>query len=508
MLTAVLGVGHGTDCRLATAMACGFLCLLLWGVPAAVAGSGSMTMLPSSLLWFVATEKKPKKRQLRVRVSEETRDIVTNRSKFSKKYVNKRLQAVRMQAHKVSPHKANKTYALRYLYDQTTGQDIKLKQSDHTGFFAVTIIVRQLFSLNALLRESKFQGYQLKIKGRFVQQSLLFGRGSDAMSSVIFLSLCHAMGSMHLHNVFASKDTLHSTINGMLEEEKDGAERVRLLSFFFEFAFLVHFVHDADKLLELANLSPEQFANHCYAEGYNPVSPRFGQGKGGKSWHPNLTAYLEGLEETKYIALIVDIYHTKVLTKAEALVVFSICQLPAQGRMSRNKMFRSIFHNTTGYGDFAAKNYLEALMAHDMYAGATQEDLSKLQDGPGATHYWDTTRISRKAMLKALGEHFADMHIDKDGHTSKTICVREIATGDEHLYSLRDLGVTQDSVTEAVLQFWSCAQGRIFDIWNNFLRCKETPVDLHLLHTKTIVDDIKARVALARARQKGGPAAG
>ena len=105
-------------------------------------------------------------------------------------------------------------------------------------------------------------------------------------------------------------------------------------------------------------------------------------------------------------------------------------------------------------------------------------------------------------MLKALSSLFDDMRMGDAGFSAKTICVRDIATGSEHLYSLRDLGVTKESLNEGVLQFWSCAQGRIFDIWNNFLRCKANPVDFHLLPTQTILADIKARV-----RQTGRPAA-
>ena len=488
----------------------------LWIISAAVADAWRFLLLiwlslfsdviieqTAVVCFVVSTEKKPPKRPLKVRISEETREILKNPMGLTRDCLVRRLKAARAKVHKVNPAKGNKTYALTQLYDQRTGRDIRLKQSDHIGFFAATIIVRQLFSLSPLLRKSKFKGYQLKINGRFIQQSLLFGRGSDAMSATIFASLCNTMGSMHLHNVFTECDTFHTSVSQLIEREANGAERVRLLSFFFEFAFLVHFAHNADELRRLADLSPEHFAKHCYDNGYNPVSPRFGQGKGGKSWHPKLTGYLEGREETAYIELVVDIYKRRVLTKPESLVVFSVCQLPAEGgRMSRIKLFQSIFVHTKGYGPFAKKNYMEAYMAHNIFAGATQEELKQLEDGPGASHYWTTTKITRQAMLKALSSLFDDMRMGDAGFSAKTICVRDIATGNEHLYSLRDLGVTKESLNEGVLQFWSCAQGRIFDIWNNFLRCKANPVDFHLLPTQTILADIKARV-----RQTGRPAA-
>ena len=444
----------------------------------------------------MAPKKSGKARQLKPRISEETAKIVSNKDRVGRRSVLKRLKKLTGKKHHMNSAKASKTYALELLYNQRTGQDIMLTGADHRAYFFLMMIIRQLYAVNPALRKAKFQGYQLKVNGRFVQQCCLFGRGSDAIDAWIFQSLCHCIASMHVHSVFASEDAFHASIRVVLEMTQDGVERVHLLSFFFEFSWLFYYEHDSNRLRHLASLDAEAFAAHCFDNGYNPVSPRHGQGKGGKTWHPNLTEHLIRRQRSQYVELIMEIYKARVLTRAEATVVHAICQLPAdEGRMSRMKMFKSIFVNTTAYGPFAEKNYMEIYVAHGLFANPTRQELAMVSDGPGAEHYWKVTHIERASMLKAVNEFMDELKVGADGQKALCISVVEKASGEELLYSMACLGMVPGCMNEGVMQFWSCATGRIWDTWNAFNRGKETPVDFHLLPTRTILDGIKTRLA-------------
>jgi hypothetical protein len=264
------------------------------------------------------------------------------------------------KVHKVDPKKITKEYALTRNIDNALWT-----REDHGGIFVLTIVIRLLLRHNPGLRKTRFRRTRLRIRGRWAYQSCLFrhkGELSKQFNCVDDLeTLIQAMCSMHLHNTIASQDRLHQSILDIVQEPIDGARKVQLLSFFFEFAYVTQFGQTKEQLCEFAHMTPEAFANTCFDRGIVPVSPRFGQGAGGKNWHRNSVEYLVAGERERatFVALVCRIYSERVLSSEEAALVFACCQLSAApgGRSERVVMFNAIFANFTKFGPLACKNY-------------------------------------------------------------------------------------------------------------------------------------------------------
>ena len=77
------------------------------------------------------------------------------------------------------------------------------------------------------------------------------------------------------------------------------------------------------------------------------------------------------------------------------------------------------------------------------------------------------------------------------GTTEKSLVVESLHTNQVFNYSLGDLGLTKEIVTQALAQFWSCAQGRIVGVVNSIARTKANPIPDHLLPNKGIVAHIR-----------------
>jgi hypothetical protein len=204
-----------------------------------------------------------------------------------------------------------------------------------------------------------------------------------------FTSLADAMSTMHIHSVVAEHDRLHQSVKAIVQETAEGTRKVQLLNFFFEFAFVTQFGQTTNQLRELANMTPELFASACYDRRIVPISPRYGQGAGGKNWHRNLV---------------------RIFSMAEAGLIYQCCQLATQpgGRCQRVDMFDAIFSQLTGFGALACKNYWEALVAHNIIQNSTPDEATQVADGPGAKHYWLTAGVSREKMLETVLAYIKD----------------------------------------------------------------------------------------------------
>ncbi len=87
--------------------------------------------------------------------------------------------------------------------------------------------------------------------------------------------------------------------------------------------------------------------------------------------------------------------------------------------------------------------------------------------------------------------------INEIGQHARKIVVEHCDTKRKQKYSLSDLGLRTESMTEATAQFWSCAQGRILMVQNNVARTKAEPVPEYLLPNAVIKGRIWALFARA-----------
>ena len=155
---------------------------------------------------------------------------------------------------------------------------------------------------------------RLEINGRPVSICCLF-RESEDFDQTVFENLCSAMGQMHLHNVFPQNDTLHRSIALVIQRAHgDTALLIKYLSFFFEFSYLTQYETNPHKLKRCAEMGAKEFGEYCLLKEIVPITPRFGQGDGPKSWFKQL---LKAIEETKpedFVGKIVSVHQTRVLT--------------------------------------------------------------------------------------------------------------------------------------------------------------------------------------------------
>ena len=338
------------------------------------------------------------------------------RNKLSDRRTQELKAEAKLNFHKVVPEKTTTEFALA-----------QWDKEEHKGMYFLTMIVRQLYAVDKTLRDTQFQNHKMEINGRTVGISHLFRNLNGDFGNEDFKNLCAAMAQMHLHHVFAADDTLHKNIVNIIHgAHNNKAQQVRLLNFFFEFSYLAQFETRPAVLKQYAKLDGPALGAVCWAKGIIPISPRFGQGDGAKSWHRQLCKFVEEGKhgKTKFIAKVAEIHERRVFSDAEANLLASICDLPSAGRLSRMPEFNHFFKAMPKFGDFAAKNYSEALLAHGLWPNPTQEEFKLLKDGPGADRYWNQTNIRRADMVKYLH----DM-IDHFGETTKCISIESCETG-------------------------------------------------------------------------------
>ena len=383
--------------------------------------------------------------------------------------------------------KSTKTYALTHNIDNR-----KWTLDDHKGLFLLTMLLRLLFRHDPNLRRAHFWNARLQIKSGSVYQCSFFRTGDNISEQFNceddFTSLADAMSTMHIHSVVAEHDRLHQSVKAIVQEPAEGTRKVQLLNFLKEFAFVTQCGQTTNQLRELANITPELFANSCYDRRIVPISPRYGQGAGGKNWHRNLVRYLVAAERTNFVTLVEQVYAARVFSMAEAGLIYQCCQLATQpgGRCQRVDMFNAIFSQLTGFGALACKNYWEALVAHNIIQNSTPDEATQVADGPGAKHYWLTAGVSREKILETVLAYIKDPKCK--------IVVKYRDTGVQTEIFFAELGLSEHNVDESLCQFWACAVGRIMEVWNNTRRGKQTPVPDYLRPNQVILDDIRQQL--------------
>ena len=82
------------------------------------------------------------------------------------------------------------------------------------------------------------------------------------------------------------------------------------------------------------------------------------------------------------------------------------------------------------------------------------------------------------------------------GEKSPLLQIECHRTGKRTSHSLADLGLREDAISEAVVQFWACAQGRTMLVFNNVMKTKNRLVPAHLLPTAQFLARIRAAWAV------------
>eukprot|EP00973_Karenia_brevis_P096360 12431513-Karenia_brevis.AAC.2 len=151
------------------------------------------------------------------------------------------------------------------------------------------------------------------------------------------------------------------------------------------------------------------------------------------------------------------------------------------GAICRGEAVPKILHKMSPGGTCSPSS-----VTHGLWPNPTLEEYACLKDGPGADQYWTETGIKRADMVDFLVGIIRYM-----GPTSKKIELESLDTKLRRKFSLSDLGLHEDSITQATAQFWSCAQGRILMVANNVARAKASPVPDYLLPNSAIKEKIK-----------------
>ena len=378
-----------------------------------------------------------KRRKLTKTLSDAYGQLEVERDSLSRtEYYRRRLDIVK-QPHRIEADQRSKRAAIA-----------QWDRDSHKGLFMTTIILRMIFSKIRKMRKDA-PSYYVKINGRWIQQSRLFARVGSEVGANEIRSLISAMGPMHLHNVFAGDDAFHQSMKPLLLKGKNVEQKIRLLNFSMEFQFLVRMEARPAKLLHYCTLAcsePMEFARAMRSSHLMPVSPRFGQGDNQKSWYCNLLSYAQSKDWDSWDALVVRICQERLFSDGELRVLASILALAPSHTMDRMSLYRAAM----GSAAFRRKNYLEAFLVHGLWSDVSDPELAGIDNGPGARELFKLTGLSRPELVGAMAELCDDL---------VKVEVYEKASGWCYAYTPQALGLRRSAITEAVVQFWSCAQG-------------------------------------------------
>ena len=258
-----------------------------------------------------------------------------------------------------------------------------------------------------------------------------------------------------------------------------------LLNFSMEFQFLVRMETRPAHLLhycKLARSEPMEFARAMRSSHLMPVSPRFGQGDNQKSWYCNLLFYAQSKDWASWDALVVRICQERLFSDGELKVLVSILALAPSHIMDRMSLYRAAM----GSAAFRRKNYLEAFLVHGLWSDASDLELARIDNGPGAGEFFKLTGISRSEMVSAMAE-YCDALVKVE--------VYEKASGRCYVYTPQALGLCRSAITEAVVQYWSCAQGRILGVLHRQSMAALDPVPWYLKPNCYLLEEVFAAFA-------------
>jgi len=250
--------------------------------------------------------------------------------------------------------------------------------------------------------------------------------------------------------------------------EGDTVTRIMLCSFFLEFSPVCMWVQDASELLMAARLAPASFAAWCWGKQIVPITCRFGQNldtgtlPGQKALFSQLCGAAAAGDEAMFVARVVAFHKARVLTRPHAVVVAAILALqPVE--INRMVALSGFLRGRASFGDLSVKNLVEALLAHGIWGDPSPAELDALPYGSGASDFLKWAEVDKAELLEFMKVKWTQLqHCGSIRVYNGTKFVRAV--------EFSELGVPVLAVTNVLLQYWACAQGRILGVAEAFFR--------------------------------------
>lgn len=356
----------------------------------------------------------------------------------------------------------------------------------HRALFAFTILIRALLNVFPELRANPDDKFSVHLGSKRLEQSALFrpmlNSGTCKFKTFECHSFCKALRLMHLHHPAAEMDHIHQVAGSLFcKRGVDMPDKVWSAVFFLEFAFLGRWLGAGD-LWRARMMTKTQFAKYCWENAMVPITPRHGQGTN-KSLHAHLKECAVSGKKDEFCTLLEGFHAARMLTMQETRAIAAIVVRSPKDETNRISDINGVLAKKTGYGDFAAKNLVEVLNVHGLLQHVTPAEWKALKNGPGASRFLNECGIPRADMLKFVKSAFCKFAQDDnlsvtlpDGRTKK---VRYAA-----------LNLPLSAFTERLMQYWSCAQGRILTVHQCLFRGHSRPVMYHLLPNSKIKQQI------------------
>ena len=357
-------------------------------------------------------------------------------------------------------------------------------QGLHTPLMFFTVVIRLLLGAFPSLKEHGlgeicWNSNRIEKSGFFYDLANETGR---CMSQQLAKDFVKAMSRMHVHSPWAAGDQFHVRIKSVVRKAKSSAEKVHAVSFLLAFSFMTQFRQITNKIIaEFVELEPEAFAARCWELRVVPITNRFGQGRQ-KAWHKQLLDHAAAGNATLFKSKIVDLYKKLVLSVEVCAAIAAMLAIPADENVSRVSGICGFLNHVTpaGRGDLTQKNLIEAFVAQGQVR-LTDDEMKSLPNGSGASKFWSQSGLERSACTEEFRRLITKL---------KRVVFTDGA-GKSHSVTPADLGLLPGNVDEMLLQYWSCAQGRILKIVEGFLRQAHRPVPYSLWPNKQVLEKIR-----------------
>ena len=427
--------------------------------------------------------RKSGKRVLKVTRSEAIADIEASSSSDCTKRRKKRDLA--KQVLSLPPERRSSKFAIQ-----------QWDVAHHRALFALTILMRALVNVFPELRDNPDEKFSVRVGSKRLEQSALFRpmlkSETCKFKTFEYHSFCKVLRLMHLHNPTAEGDHIHRITESLIwKQGVDMPGRVSSAVFFMEFAFLGRWL-DARDFWRARKMSKKKFANYCWENGMVPITPRHGQGTN-KSLHAQLKQCATVNNKKEFCRLLENFHGARMLTKQEARTIAAIVARPATDETNRISDVNAVLEKKPGYGDFTAKNLVEVLSVHKLLQHVTAAEWKSLKNGPGASRFLSECGISRADMLEYVLSVFSKF--EQDDNLSVIL-----PGGRTKHVPYAALKLPLSAFTERLVQYWSCAQGRILTAHQCMFRGHSKPVPYHLLPNA----QIKKQIAEAFASGDAG----
>ncbi len=387
----------------------------------------------------------------------------------STRTLQRQQKGLQAEVFRVDPKKTGAIYILKRWTALENGRDY------HPRLFLLAMIIRCVFDavrgLRAACAATRDKVWRLQINGERFERSCLFRKldTTKHVNTTFFDILVHSMARMHCHSVLPTKDSFHKKVAPVLTLKVQLQAKVRRLLFFFEFTFLLHFVTDVDQLERCFLMEPQHFAMWCFKSKIIPICNRYGQGRGAKTAWARLMKSAHAQDQVQFVKIIAE-HHTRVPSTDQCREVAAILT-GGDNRVQKLCSFLQEQDNAH-YGDFAQKNYIECFVAQRLLL-PTEAELAAWPDGDGSKTYYQGIGWTRPEFIPEVRRLYGaieSVDIIRDGVTRSV-----------------KMPFKASDITEALGQYWGCAQQRTLRATELVSKGAATPVRKNLLPNEDLM---------------------